>query len=529
MQKESGMEQAMKDGLQHQEFCLYYQPKQDAVTGKILGVEALVRWNRPNLGLVSPADFIPIAEETGLIIPMGEWILRTACQQAKEWQNKGFPPMVMAVNLSARQLYQPNLIDMVDNILKEAKIAPHYIELEITESMMMDVDHVLPVVLDLKKLGVRISLDDFGKGYSSLYLVKEFPIDTLKIDQSFIRNCTIDMKDATIVKTIISMAHELDIEVVAEGIETKEQLIFLQENVCNQCQGFLFSRPLPPEELEAKYTEIEQIVTREGIPPQVSREKWLEEELRKTRQELIETLRQQQGMIFKFTKRNGKFIHTMSNGELLYRMGITPERIIGKELHGFLHPLVAEDKHTYYERAWNGEDKVIYEGKVGDIYYLCSLRTVKRGGKVVEVIGSAVDITERIRVEKELKESERQHRLMVEWSPEAILVHRDGLILYANEACVQLLGASSEEDLIGRDILDFSTSEYLELVKTRINNLDGEGIVVPTTEEKVIRIDGKELDVEVTGISLRYNGIPSYFMLIHDLSKRRIRTSVDRE
>lgn len=513
-------EQEIASAIENKEFEIYYQPKQDSITGKILGVEALARWIRPGIGMISPIDFIPVAEKTGLIILLGRWILETACRQNKTWQDSGYPPIVMGVNLSARQLYHKDLVEDVKNIIERVGIEPQYVELEITETMLMDVKHVLPIVQSLKDIGVRISLDDFGKGYSSLFFVKEFPIDTLKIDKSFIQNCTTDKKDASIVKTIIRMAHELEITVVAEGIETREQLIFLQENMCHQCQGFLFSKPLPPEDFECRYYAIEKVLLNEGIPQHVTREKWLEEELFKARRELVDTLRQQQGMIFKFVKKEDRFIHTLVNGELLYRAGLTPEAVIGKELKDFLPTLDALEKEIHYRKAWDGGE-VLYEGKVGGLYYLASLRHIRKGGEIVEVIGSAVDITQRKKVEEKLEESEREHRLMVEWSPEAIIVHRDGIVLYANQASVELLGATSASDLVGKDILRFSTPEYIELVEERIKNLSSEGVVVPKTEEKVIRLDGKEIEIEVTGISLRYEGIPSYFMLIHDVSKKK--------
>nr|WP_051331028.1 EAL domain-containing protein [Aneurinibacillus terranovensis] len=396
----------LREALERQEFQLYYQPKLELASGTIEGVEALIRWEHPEKGLVSPAEFIPLAEETGLILPIGEWVLRTACKQNKAWQEASIPPMVMAVNLSARQLYQSNLVEKIQLILEETGLSPEYLELEITESIMMNVHHALNILKDLKRIGVQISLDDFGTGYSSLYYLKEFPIDTIKIDQRFVRNCTVDSKDATIVKAIIAMAHQLKIEVIAEGIESKEHLIFLQQNFCNKGQGYLFSKPLPPEELEQRFVEIEQITNREGIPQKVYKQKWLEEALESARQELRDTVRQQQGMIFKFTEQNGKFIHTLCDGELLYRIGLTPEHIIGRELMDFRHVRDAGTKLQYYRRAWEGEEYVTYEGELNGIWYLASLRPIRRGGQVVEVIGSCVDITERKKTEEFIRKSE---------------------------------------------------------------------------------------------------------------------------
>ena len=255
--------------LERNEFQLYYQPKVNLATGKIEGMEALIRWEHPEKGLIPPVKFISIAEDTGLIIPMGEWVLRNACLQNKKWMKAGLSPIVMSVNLSVRQLYQPNIVDVVGQVLKETELPSEYLELEITESMLIDKDQALDAIRGLRRLGVQISLDDFGTGYSSLHYLHEFPIDKIKIDQSFIRNCTSDLNNATIVKMIIAMAHHLKVKSVAEGIETKDELIFLQQNSCNHGQGYLFSQPLPPEELIQYFHPIEQIVPQKGISQEV--------------------------------------------------------------------------------------------------------------------------------------------------------------------------------------------------------------------------------------------------------------------
>jgi diguanylate cyclase (GGDEF)-like protein/PAS domain S-box-containing protein len=258
------IETDLRKALEQNEFELYYQPKLHLGTGQITGVEALIRWKHPEKGLISPAQFIPLAEETGLIIPIGEWTLRHACLQNKAWQEDGISPIVMSVNLSVRQLYQPNLVEMIRNVLIETELDPRYLELEITESMLMDTEHCLKILRELKGLGLKISLDDFGTGYSSLHYLKDIPINKLKIDQSFVRNCTEDANDAAIVKTIIGMAHQLNLEVVAEGVETQKHLAFLQHNLCNEAQGYLFSKPLPPNELVKRLDDIEELLNQHG-------------------------------------------------------------------------------------------------------------------------------------------------------------------------------------------------------------------------------------------------------------------------
>jgi len=251
------VEMNLHKALEHEEFQLHYQPKLNLTTGNIVGVEALIRWVHPEKGMISPAEFIPLAEETGLIIPIGEWVLRTACRQNKIWQEAGMPPIIMSINFSVRQLYQPNLIEMIETILKETGMSPEYLDIEITESMLIDSEQGMKALQKLKKIGVQISLDDFGTGYSSLQYLKNYPIDKLKIDQSFVRSSTFDKYDETIVQTIIIMAHQLGLEVVAEGVELKEHLALLQRNSCNEAQGYLFSKPLLPAEFEEKYKEIE--------------------------------------------------------------------------------------------------------------------------------------------------------------------------------------------------------------------------------------------------------------------------------
>jgi diguanylate cyclase (GGDEF)-like protein/PAS domain S-box-containing protein len=239
----------LRRALSHKEFKLYYQPLVDVRDGHIVGLEVLTRWHHPQRGVVSPAVFIPVTEETGLIRPLGEWVLHNACEQGRAWQDMGLPGFVVAVNLSATQFRQKNLVAMVERALRNTGFDPGQLELELTESVVMyNVDEVLGTLRDLKGIGVHISLDDFGTGYSSLSYLKRFPIDKLKIDRSFVRDVITNPEDAAIARAVIAMAHSLDMRVVAEGVETAEQLDFLRANQCDQFQGYYYAQPLSAAE-----------------------------------------------------------------------------------------------------------------------------------------------------------------------------------------------------------------------------------------------------------------------------------------
>ncbi|PKN12344.1 MAG: two-component system response regulator [Deltaproteobacteria bacterium HGW-Deltaproteobacteria-4] len=252
IQETMELEGELRHALERKEFCLHYQPKIDLLNGRIIGSEALVRWHHPQRGMVSPADFIPLAEETGLIVPLGAWVMKEACQQARVWQEMGLPALGVAVNLSARQFRRGDLPQVVREILQETGLEPCLLELELTESMVMDDPAGAEETMRaLKEMGVRLSLDDFGTGYSSLNYLRSFPVDSLKIDRSFINDVATDPSGASVVASIIDIAHNLGLTAVAEGVETLEQLKFLSGCDCNMFQGYLFSKPLPAGEFAA--------------------------------------------------------------------------------------------------------------------------------------------------------------------------------------------------------------------------------------------------------------------------------------
>jgi len=245
------LENEMRRAIDNQEFLLFYQPQYDIKTGQLVGMESLIRWENKKMGLVSPGEFIPLAEENGMIVPIGEWVIQSACRQGKLWSDQGHGNLHLGVNLSPRQFFDPHLVEKVRFALDSTGFDPHFLEIEITETaMMQDNDKAVQVLNTLKEMGVNISLDDFGTGYSSLSHLKIFHIDTLKIDQTFVLNANFEGRDGAIISAIIDMGHRLEIKVVAEGVETEESLAYLKKKNCHVAQGYLFSKPLPADEFQ---------------------------------------------------------------------------------------------------------------------------------------------------------------------------------------------------------------------------------------------------------------------------------------
>lgn len=255
-QEKHDLEVKLRRALDNDELHLVYQPILDLQEGEITGIEALLRWEHPELGSVPPARFLPVAEETGLIFPIGDWVLREACRQARQWQQEGLPKMRIAVNLSGRQFTLPNLVDSIERILAETGLDPNLLEIELTESILMEgAEETILTLTDLKVRGINLSIDDFGTGYSSLIYLKHFPIHRIKIAQEFVRDIPGDKDDAAIVEAIIGMGHSLNLQVVAEGVETRAQLEFLRDRQCAEMQGYFFGPPMLPEQLVNMFKE----------------------------------------------------------------------------------------------------------------------------------------------------------------------------------------------------------------------------------------------------------------------------------
>lgn len=251
--REAKIEKNLRGAIKRNEFSLHYQPKMDLKTLEIIGMEALLRWNNEELGNVSPAEFIPVAEDTGIILSIGEWVFRSVCRQLKAWEEAGRKLLTVSVNLSFRQFQDPKLVDMIETIIKEMDVDPRLLEIELTENIAVhDKEFVSEKLHALRNLGVKISIDDFGTGYSSLSYLKDYPIDTIKIDKSFIDEIY-KTGESSIVRAIIAMSHSMFLNVVAEGVETREQLEYLRKNNCNSIQGYIISRPLPADEFEKQF------------------------------------------------------------------------------------------------------------------------------------------------------------------------------------------------------------------------------------------------------------------------------------
>ena len=248
------LEHSLGLALDRKELFLVYQPQMDVTSGEITGFEALLRWQHPELGLVPPDKFIRLAENSGLIVPIGEWVLRTACQQARKWQENGLPLVPVAVNVSALQFRQEDFSELIKRVLHETGLAPQYLQLELTESLLLsNADLTFPVLQDLKEMGIKLAIDDFGTGYSSLSYLRQFPVDKLKIDRSFVQHLGVNQDDALITAAIISLAKTLNLKVIAEGVESEQQMSFLRQHHCDEIQGYYFSRPLPADEAARRW------------------------------------------------------------------------------------------------------------------------------------------------------------------------------------------------------------------------------------------------------------------------------------
>ncbi|MED4531837.1 EAL domain-containing protein [Metabacillus fastidiosus] len=507
--------------IESNQLLLYYQPRINLKTGKVTGVEALVRWKHPEWGLVSPETFISMVKESEISTSIGIWMLYTACKQNKKWQKQGCSTVV-SVNLSTIQLAQSDLIKAITTVLQTTELDANFLEIEIPEIMTADVESTILMLQQLKKLGVRICIADFGERFRSLSYLKNYLVDTLKIGPSLVREISQNPNDQIIVKTIISMAHNLYLNVVADGIETKEQLMFLQEHLCDEGRGFFLSKLLAANELEEKLSDIQQIIEKHEMFRDINERVSMEELLELAKKELLDTVRLQQGLIFKFKKINGRLIHTISDGELMYRFGLVPSQVIGKSLEEFILNGTAAKITSYYQKAWEGEEFVSYENELNGIHYHAALRPIKKDGKVIEVIGSCIDITSRKKAEDELRESEKRYRIITENMTDIVmLLDMNGRILYASPSLGKVLGFPLRS-FVGESSFDLIHPEDKQRVIMAFEQ-SIETMILHRMETRFLDVNKKTKLFEGIGTPvIGENGKPGYFIVVgRDITEKR--------
>ncbi|MED1916359.1 EAL domain-containing protein [Bacillus thuringiensis] len=481
----------------NQQLSLYYQPLYDLRTGKIIGAEALVRWNHQQRGLLPPDWIFLLAEMSGLILLVEEWVIRTACKQNKAWQDAGLPPLVTCVNLSSYTLESDQLGSRIQAILDETNLQPHYLELEFTEDSARDGERTIEILAELKRIGVKISLDDFGKGYSSIQHLSRFAMNKLKIDQSCVRECMSDVTQATVIKTVMAMARSLGVQVTAEGVETQEQLDFLWQLGCDSAQGFWFSEPMPADDF-ARVLKREERFRNSAFLLLNGEQHRAFDTYEVDQSERGDVLRKQQGMTFAFRKQGDAFIHTLCEGEMLFRMGMTPEQVIGQDLLNMIPAEEIPRKMESYERAWSGEQNVFYEGSVNGIRYLAAFRPIYSDGRVKEVIASCVDITELKKAQEAERVSESPYRLIAEnLSDIIVIINSQGIITYISPSVQSVLEIAPNE-VVNRHLLAVLPLETGRLVMQTIRQITVEKqprLITFTCPDR----NGKKITLEAKG------------------------------
>ncbi|MBM7572560.1 EAL domain-containing protein [Aquibacillus albus] len=457
--------------LEEQEFCMVYQPQIDLSTGHILGIEALLRWNHPECGWISPAEFIPIAENSGLMTQVTKWVLRKACEQNKTWQNKGLPEVKVSVNISPVDFENQELYELILNTLQETGLSPNGLELEITETAMLKyVDKTVDILKKLKEIGVQIAIDDFGKGNTSISYLKDFPINTVKIDQSFIKNIPYNQKESSIVKNIIQMCHNLDLQTVAEGVETEEQVIFLSLHNCTVAQGFLFSRPLHVEDYVNRVLtcEYDAISTIQRLDDQITMRS------AKLHDHRFQSLFNHNPDIVCSFGLNGKFLSVNKAFEKI--LGYRVNEVLDKDMFSMVHPDDIEKAQVQLEQVLNREEPENIDIRIEHknySYVHCNISCFPMylGKRVVGIYSVAKDMTEKKKLEKALYESEKKYRLITENMSDLVsVIDIDGRIQYASPSHYTMLGFDSDQ-MIGKNIFDFTLPENLERIKKQHDEL----------------------------------------------------------
>ncbi|GEL77045.1 sensor domain-containing phosphodiesterase [Tenuibacillus multivorans] len=510
--------QDLEMALQKQEFYIVYQPQFDLTSGRVTGMETLIRWNHSKWGSVSPDEFIPLAEDSGMMHDITKWVLKKACWQNQKWQNRGLPKMKVAVNISPVDFEMDELYDVVVKVLDETGLNPVYLELEITETAIIkDVENTIKTLEKLSKTGVSIAIDDFGTGNASLAYIRDLPIHKVKIDRSFMKEIPYHKKNSSIVKDIIEMCHNLNLDIVAEGVETEEEVIFLSLYQCTIAQGFLFGHPMLAEETEKEISTCENHA--------MSLIYRLEDRINlgsaKMNEHRFESLFNQNPDLVCSFGLNRKFLSV--NPAIEKILGYKSQDVLNNDIMSFIY---SEDigivdqcfnKILYGNNSKPIDIRLIH--KQGDLVY-CNVTSfpIRLGQRIVGIYSVIKDVTSQKKLEEALHESQRKYKLLTENMSDLLsLVRADGVIQYASPSHETVLG-ENPNFIEGKSFLDFVFSEDVERAKEEFRQ------ILNTKQPRyiVVRTSGEPIWMEVQGTPvLNDDGTLSYILFVsRDISER---------
>ncbi|GEN45483.1 EAL domain-containing protein [Alkalibacillus haloalkaliphilus] len=508
--------------IKNEEFKLAYQPQISLTTGEVVGIEALLRWEHPTKGWVSPADFIPMAEKTGAITDITKWVLKESCKQNKQWHDEGLQKAVISVNISPLDFEQNELYEVIMDTLEETGLAAHYLELEITENAVMsDISNVIYTLKKISKTGVRVAIDDFGKGNSTLVYMRDLPITTVKLDRSFMSDIPYSHKDSTIVKNIIQMCHNLDLQIIAEGVETEEVVTFLALHHCSVAQGFVFSKPMLSNDFEANITHYES----KAIEMIYRLEEKVNLRSAQIHDHRFKSLFEQNPDLVCSFSLTGKILSV--NPAVAKILGFEQHEVLNKELDVHVHPDDAERTREHFETVVLGGEPdpidVQLIHKEGG-YVSCNVNCfpMRLGERVVGVYSVIKDMTKQKSLEKALIDSEQKYRLITEnMSDFLVSVSSEGIIEYASTSNNKLLGYDRSQ-MEGQLIFNFIAKKDIEHVQEEFKHLfkTKESHYV---EARLKDAKGNELWVEAHGNPvLTKDGSISHIIIVsRDITRRK--------
>ena len=496
------------EAIVNEEFILYYQPKMNLTTGEISGVEALLRWQHPRHGFLAPDQFIPYLEQTTLIIPVGEWVIKKACIDGQLLNERSHHPIKIAINLSSYQLRDPAFIERLEAILLATHINPNVLDFEITETVVMDIQKASDSIHAIERLGIGLSLDDFGTGFSSLVSLRDISFDTLKIDRSFVNVQVLDDKNTTILKAVIAMAKQLNVTVIAEGVETEAQLKILAKHACDEIQGYLLSRPLSMEQLQKTLPELKQRAANLFLQYIVKDHAVNKQEIERSYLEISKIFRQQHGTIIKLVKQEESFIITFCEDEILDRLNIPIELILGRKIHEIMPSTEANFIEYHYQQAWENNTTVSFENVYNNIHFFATVRPIVKNNKVVELMTSFVNVTK-------LFESEQRFSIISENFLSGVVICLNNKIVYANRTAMNIL---NEDEVLGLSLKKFlpkdisiSCAQQQEDAKVNYN----------TFETELILTSGEVLDIEMAVSTIPYERQQAQLVLFKDETRRK--------